>query len=268
MIKKFFAYTLLLLILTSCVNKAYVPTLYEPMLLNKKGQIRVSYAQTTSTAKMQMAYALKENIGLVANETFASGITNTEVGVSYFKNREHFYFELGGGLGYQSNTINYNERAAAGLSLFSSKYYTENFNCRYGSMFVSGCALWGGDGAKIGFGLKGGPLYINHYDYSTEVIPYLGKQNSTPLDHEQFKFNNAFTIIAEPSVFFVTNTDNRLSFRMQLGYTYSPGVYEHDYYFQQQWSSTPIISSSKVHPEMRKVNFSIGLTFKIFEGKE
>ncbi|HEX7412672.1 MAG TPA: hypothetical protein VF411_01410, partial [Bacteroidia bacterium] len=163
------------------------------MLLSKKGEIRASYAQTSSTGKIQLAYALKENIGLVVNETFAKGITNSEVGISYFKNRNNFYFELGGGLGFQGNYIDYNYRAGAGIGLFSSKFYMESFNCQYGSMFLSGCALLGGEGTKFGFGFKGGPLYIYHYDYNLDVDPYLGKQNTYPLDHEQFKFNNAFT---------------------------------------------------------------------------
>jgi hypothetical protein len=264
-VQKNFGFIALLLVLTSCVNKSYVPTMYEPMLLSQKRELRVSYAQASSTGKAQLAYALNKNLGIAFNETFAKGITNSELGISYFRNREYSYYEFGGGIGYQANYINYNYRPGAGIWLFSSKYFMESFNCQYGSLFVSGCALWGGDDVKIGFGFKGGPLYISHYDYTLDVDPYLGKDHPHPLDHEKFKFNNALTAIFEPSIVLASSTSESISFRAQLGYTYIPGAYQHDYYFYQ--SGYGILSGSRVHPDHNSITFSIGFSFKLFEGR-
>ena len=142
----------------------------------------------------------------------------------------------------------------------------ESFNCQYGSLLASGCALWGSEEVKVGFGFKGGPLYIYHYDYTVDVDPYLGKERPYPLDHERFKFDNALTSIWEPSIIFTANNRDRIAFKAQLGYAYSPGAYQHDYYFYQRFH-VDLLSGSKIHPELKPVTISIGVSFKLIKRK-
>ncbi|MGZ3863406.1 MAG: hypothetical protein ACXVPN_08290 [Bacteroidia bacterium] len=254
---------LFILFLSSCVNKAFVPVMNEPMLLSNKKEVRLAYAQSSSTAKAQLAFAAGHNAGVSVNETFAKGVSNTEVAAGYFSNTWYSYYEVGGGIGFQRNNIFYNGRGGGLLPIFSERYYSENFSCSYVQAFISGFALWGNNKVKAGIGFKGGPMYIYCYNYYQKVNPYTGRQNPYPLDYEETHFNEKIVTAFEPSFVFIANRTPRRTFRIQLEYAGSTPSYEHSYTFYQTWSSHPEQHASKNHPDMRPLSFSIGYSWRI-----
>ncbi|MGZ3865797.1 MAG: hypothetical protein ACXVC6_02130 [Bacteroidia bacterium] len=261
--KRIIGIVLLIPFLNSCINKAYVPVMNEPMMLSYKKEKRLVFSQSSSTAKAQLAFATGNHVGMSISETFAKGVSNTEAVVAYFSNAWYSYYELGGGVGFQRNNIFYNGRGGGLLPALSERYYWESFSCSYAQAFISGCALWGNNKVKAGVGFKGGPLYIYCYNYDQKVNPYTGGSNPYPLDYEQTHFSEKIVTVFEPSFIFIANRTARRTFRMQFEYAGSTHAYEHKYSFYQTLSKSPYQERSKYHPDLRPFTFSIGYSWRI-----
>lgn len=272
----FFYVFILSFLFTSCslLNQAYVPVAYEPMQLSPEKTTRISITHGSSLAKLQIAQAIKPNIGIALNGTIGFGATNTEAIVSYFKVREKNTFEVGIGTGFQENNISYNGMAKyiPENILYSRTYtyYDERVNSSYQTLFLCGAFFLNSpeEGQRIGLCLKTGGAYIYNYNYYFKS--YNGDRYipGGPYDLEQLQFKNGMFFSAEASILYMVRM-KRAGFRLQLGYNYCSPAVQHIYYFEQRGSqSNNITSASKNHPTFNKAIFSAGFVFTLNRRKD
>jgi hypothetical protein len=254
----------------SCnINRAYFPTTYEPSLLTKKKDLKASIALATAYSKTQVSYGLTNALALGVNIGYARGVIHGELLCTRYKWLSFGYFEWGGGLGYQVNSINYSGRPDYVSVGPVNSYTTQRLNCSYQSLFLCGSFINGCDDARIRFGptFKGGPVYIYKYHSEYRKDSYQGKDNPTPLDEENFDFANKFFWMAEPG-FFISRKGKRSNFRIQLSLAVHSVAATHSYSFIQKGYPNTVISHAGYHPTIRPGMVTLGWNFFISKPQE
>jgi len=256
------------------LNQAYVPVAYEPMQLSAQKTTRAGITVGSSLVKVQLAHAIKPNIGIAINEAYGFGASNTEAVISYFKTKDKTSFEFGLGTGFQKNNINYFATAKYIpeniLYLSRYTYYDECVNSAYQTLFLCGAYFLNSPNEKhkIGLCLKSGGAYI--YDYNYDYKSYSGDHSMTsgPNDQEQLQFKNAMFFSAETSILYMLRI-KRAGIRVQAGYNYCSPAIQHDYYFEQ--SGVPFnkfVQASRNHPTYNAFIFSVGFVFTLNKKKD
>jgi len=100
---------------------AYVPNRVNTPLLTNKGELQVSVSFGTSGIDPQVAYALTDNIGLMANASFLDN-TSDESSTSYSFHK-HFFIEFGPGY-YRNlqNGFKFETFTGVGLGKINGEY--------------------------------------------------------------------------------------------------------------------------------------------------
>jgi hypothetical protein len=97
------SFYVLIICLNSCAP-AYVPNMVNQPLLHKEGDLKVSVSSGSSGFDPQIAYAVTNQIGIMANGSFAHYEENNQDNTST-NNHKHQFFEFGSGYYEMLNPI-------------------------------------------------------------------------------------------------------------------------------------------------------------------
>jgi hypothetical protein len=97
------SFYLLIFFLTACAP-VYVPNMINQPLLHQKGDLKVSASTGSSGFDPQLAYAVTDQIGIMANGSFAHYEENSQDNTST-NNHKHQFYEFGGGYYKMLNPI-------------------------------------------------------------------------------------------------------------------------------------------------------------------
>ncbi len=116
----FLRFSVLLLLVYSCAP-AYVPNKVNAPLLTNKGELQVSANFGTSGFDPQLAYAVTDNIALMANGSFMNTTSDTSSSSDFY--HKHTFFELGPGY-YRNlrNGFKFETFTGIGFGKVSSEY--------------------------------------------------------------------------------------------------------------------------------------------------
>jgi|GEM_PF-6428557 hypothetical protein len=263
--KKYFPFFLLVIFFQSCVvNQAFVPSGYEPALLEKKNDTHVNLSILPfNLLIMNYNRALTDKIGLGLSGDGALGLFSFQAGSYYYKHTDKFMMELGGGFQFYKNDSKIADRAPGllGNLLPASEYYTQNFNFAFYSPFFGGSFIYKfSDRFEAGFGVKAAINIAGDYKYYQRIDSYQGRQNATPLDEESYNGHLPPFFSLEPALhlYFV---HEYTAFHFQLGYNYRAVTLTHYYSFNQSYSQYPVVNASADHPTINPITFSIGWVF-------
>ncbi len=130
--KYFYSLILFLFLFQSCfvLHKPFVATSYEPLTVNKKGDIEASASiRPLKLLKINATYALTDCIAVSGGYSGFIGLDNLDGSILYFKNYSKMGFYIGANYQYQSNVI---KNGSVG-SLLLGRNEEAIYNCEYNS---------------------------------------------------------------------------------------------------------------------------------------
>lgn len=243
-------------LLQSCiVNHAFIPTGYEPSLLERKNDCHLtSSIEPFRMLKFNYCQAVSDKLGLGISNADYFGFFSAEAHGFYYKNTDFFSMDLGGGFQYAKN-----DSKLKGIPYgLSGSYYTQDFNISSYSPFLAGSFVFKTSGTfNLGISLKASYTLIGNFRYYQRIDSYQGISNPTPLDEETLTQRPPPFFTLEPAIH-VFSRGEYSSISLQLGYNARNSTYAHPYSFTQ--NTQLIVQSSTNHPVINAICLNVGLT--------
>jgi hypothetical protein len=255
----------LLLSLQACINQAFIPTGYEPSLLETKGDSRLNIGmRPISTIQLDYTRAVTDKVGVRVSPSGFIGFYAIDAGGFNYYNRKKLKIDLGGGFQYLKNFSHLNDFGDRPL-IFASKYYTQRFNISFYSPYLATSIVFRQrKNLAFGFGLKGAYNFVGNYSYYQVIDSYQGFSNATPLDNESIDIK-PYSFFSLESAFNIYFGEEK-KIKLQLAYNYRYASLVHHYSFVQNFGST--IEATSNHPTISPITLNICFLIPYSKKKE
>lgn len=245
----------------SCfVNKAFVPTSYEPCLHEKKGDKNIGFSISPfNLLKLNYSIATSNKFGFSCAGSVYEGFTSISLHGLYYKSTVDYKFDLSLGCEFSSHTNNTSTKGY--FFRRNSTSYGIN-NAFYSPYLASSFLLKDDRNHYFGLSLKGCYNLVDHYSYSTKHI------NSDEVTSERYTFTERpYPFVSLEGALQFFSIHNKFAFRLQCGYNYRYASLEYSYNEIDYYTGDKV-EKSALHPTLNAICANFGWTFFIGRKKK
>jgi len=245
----------------SCVpHRSYVASPYEPLLVEKKGDVQISAAfRPWKYYSAELTLAPADFFAIRVGYGGFFGLNNFSASIPFFKAFRSNSLFVAPGINYQRNVI---DRRIGTVFANNQKVY--KYDCEYTSPnLVVGYRLKIESDISIQFILKTQYNFVQRYQYAFEKNNGSGRTSYfVRYDDEVLntKIPNFFSF--EPSIAMLAPINHNFSFKFQTGLSICQKVLVHKYQFIESYYTITNVDKVGVHPRTLFLNIGFGIIFQ------